>query len=193
MDLQMPEMGGLEATAAIREHEAASGGHVPIIAMTAHAMKGDRERALAAGMDEYLTKPLDSRQLCETVERVAAGLAAAAPAETQALQAAVLARIGGDVDLLADISRLFIDGAPRHLASIRAAIDAGDAEALQRAAHALKGAAANFDAADLVASARRLEEIGRTRDLAAAETAWNALTVEMQHLLDALATFLIAQ
>ena len=74
----MPEMGGFEATGAIRALERDGGAHVPIVAMTAHAMKGDRERCLAAGMDEYLTKPLDPRQLCQLVEQMAAGAAAAA-------------------------------------------------------------------------------------------------------------------
>ena len=71
MDVQMPEMGGLEATSAIRAKERASGAHQPIVAMTAHAMKGDRERCLDAGMDDYLTKPLDSRQLYAIIERMA--------------------------------------------------------------------------------------------------------------------------
>ena len=90
--------------------------------MTAHAMKGDRERCLAAGMDEYLTKPLDPRQLCPLVEQMAAGRPPAArcqaPASGISLQ--VLARVGGDRELLAEISRLFVDDAPRHLERIRA-------------------------------------------------------------------------
>jgi HPt (histidine-containing phosphotransfer) domain-containing protein len=144
-------------------------------------------------MDEYITKPLDSRHLCETVERVAAGLAAAAAPDRSALHDAVLSRIGGDAELLADISRIFIDGAPRYLEGIRAAIDAGDAAALQRSAHALKGAAANFDAAELVAAARRFEAMGREGDLAGAEPEWKALTDEMQYLLDTLRSFLLPQ
>jgi signal transduction histidine kinase/CheY-like chemotaxis protein len=192
MDLQMPRMGGLEATAVIRERERTTGAHLPIIAMTAHAMKGDRERALASGMDEYITKPLDSKRLCDVVERAAAGLAAAPDVEASALHDAVLARIGGDADLLADISRIFIAGAPKHLEQIRAAIDAGDADALRRAAHALKGAAANFDAADLVAAARSLEEMGRTGDLARAEPLLNTVGVAMERVVAILGTYAVA-
>jgi len=188
MDVQMPEMGGFEATAAIRaletERQAA---RLPIIAMTAHAMKGDRERCLAAGMDEYLTKPLDPRQLCAVVER----MAGAAPSERNgadllAVPMEVLARVGGDRELLAEISRLFVDDAPRHLTKIREALDARDREGLRRAAHGLKGAAANFDADGVVIAARALEEIGRTGDFAAHEAAWQTLTVETDRLLSVL-------
>ncbi len=101
----------------------------------------------------------------------------------------MLARIGGDAELLADISRIFIDGAPRHLEQIREALDARDPEALRRAAHALKGAAANFDAADLVGAARTLEEMGRTGEFAAAEASWNAVTVAMDRVVAILATY----
>ena len=120
MDVQMPEMGGFEATAAIREREQAAGRRrVPIVAMTAHAMKGDRERCLAAGMDEYVTKPLDSRLLCAVVEAIAGwepNAPVAATDQLPGLSDAVLARVGGDRELLAEISRLFLDDAPKHLA-----------------------------------------------------------------------------
>src|SRR6185295_15325873 len=147
MDVQMPEMGGFEATGIIRAREREGAARVPIVAMTAHAMKGDRERCLAAGMDEYLTKPLDPRQLCLLVEQIAAGEVPAAAEESAAIDvpAQVLARVGGDRELLAEISRLFVDDAPRHLERIRHALDARDGDALLRAAHGLKGAAANFD------------------------------------------------
>jgi signal transduction histidine kinase/CheY-like chemotaxis protein len=197
MDVQMPEMGGFEATAAIRGLEA--GGriaHVPIVAMTAHAMKGDRERCLAAGMDEYLTKPLDPRHLCALVEQMAGApaIGATPPAATPAaavedigtLSADVLARVGGDRELLAEISRLFVDDAPRHLEHIRQALDASDGEALRRAAHGLKGAAANFDAEGVVSAARALEEMGRTGDFTTHEAEWQSLTRETDRLISIL-------
>jgi signal transduction histidine kinase/DNA-binding response OmpR family regulator len=192
MDVQMPEMGGLEATAAIRAREKETGAHLPIIAMTAHAMKGDRARCLAAGMDEYLSKPLDSKLLCTTVEQVAAGGPPAGVTEAPAAAAAydsLMARLSGDAQLLADISRLFVDDAPRYLAEIRAAIDRGDAGALRASAHALKGAAANFDAAGVVDAAKALEEFGRSAELADAEGAWRTLNQQMEPLLATLQAY----
>jgi two-component system sensor histidine kinase/response regulator len=186
MDVQMPEMGGLEAASAIRERERGESDvpRVPIVAMTAHAMRGDRERCLAAGMDEYLTKPLDSRLLCTTVEALAAGQPSRpSPAPLPAVSDQVLARVGGDRELLAEISRLFIDDAPRHLEKIHQAIHARDGESLRRAAHVLKGAAANFDAAGLVDAARALEEIGRAANFDEHEAAWRALTFETERLI----------
>ena len=171
MDVQMPEMGGFEATAGVRAREHGTGVHLPIIAMTAHAMKGDRERCLEAGMDEYITKPLDPRRLCAVVENlVTGGTSSPAHAATDNASsdqhAAILARVGGDRELLAEISRLFVDDAPRHLEKIRQALDARDGESLRRAAHALQGAAANFEAAAVVRAARQLEEVGRLNEFA---------------------------
>ena len=166
---------------------------MPIVAMTAHAMKGDRERCLAAGMDEYLTKPLDPKQLCQVVEAMAEGRAPAVADEkpAAAISLQVLARVGGDRELLAEISRLFVDDAPRHLDRIRHALDVRDGEALRRAAHGLKGAAANFDADGVVAAARTLEEIGRTQEFDAdprCEAAWRALSQETDQLITVLKT-----
>jgi signal transduction histidine kinase/DNA-binding response OmpR family regulator len=186
MDVQMPEMGGFEATTAIRERERGGGARLPIVAMTAHAMKGDRERCLDAGMDDYLTKPLDSRRLCLLVEQIASGRSTAPGATIPDLSDQVLARVGGDRELLAEISRLFVDDAPRHLEQIRIALDARDGEALRRAAHGLKGAAANFDADGVVTAARALEEIGRTAKFDAHEAAWRALTIETDRLVTVL-------
>ena len=188
MDVQMPVMGGFEATARIRERERASGAHQLIVAMTAHAMKGDRERCLDAGMDDYLTKPLDSRRLYALIEEISARIDSC-PAAMPAVSDQLLARVGGDHELLAEISRLFVDDAPNHLERIGAAIAARDGEALRRAAHALKGAAANFDADHVVDAARRLEEIGRDGDLTGHEAVWRTLTVEIDRLLSTLRRF----
>src|SRR3989442_11101868 len=135
MDVKMPEMGGFEPTAVIRRGEKSTATPLPIIAMTAHAMKGDRERCLEAGMDDYVTKPLDSRRLCAAVESAAAGHPSTPPAAEQATPdtySTVLARVGGDAQLLTEISRLFIDDVPGHLEKIRAALDGRDGEALRR-------------------------------------------------------------
>jgi len=192
MDVQMPEMGGFDTTFAIRERERSSGGHLPIIAMTAHAMKGDRERCLEGGMDEYISKPLEPKLLCALVERMA-GLTPEAGTEPAAAMPdgfeALLTRLGGDAQLLADISRLFIDDAPRHLSEIRGALDQADAGALRSAAHGLKGAAANFEASEVVDAARRLEEMGRASDLAHAEEVWSSLRTAMGEMLIRLQTF----
>jgi signal transduction histidine kinase/CheY-like chemotaxis protein/HPt (histidine-containing phosphotransfer) domain-containing protein len=190
MDVQMPEMGGFEATAAIRALESERHARrLPIIAMTAHAMKGDRERCLDAGMDEYLTKPLDPRQLCALVEQMAdGGSSGGTGGELISIPTEVLARVGGDRELLAEISRLFVDDVPRHLARIQAALGAQDGEALRRAAHGLKGAAANFDADGVVRAARALEEMGRTGEFVAPDAAWKTLTVETDRLVRMLRT-----
>ena len=190
MDVQMPEMGGFEATAAIRALESERrSARLPIIAMTAHAMKGDRERCLSAGMDEYLTKPLDPRALCALVEQMAGGAPGEAPhGELLTVTMKVLARVGGDRELLAEISRLFVDDAPRQLEKIRQALDARDGESLRRAAHGLKGAAANFDADGVVSAARELEEIGRTGEFGTHDAAWQALTIETDRLISVLRT-----
>ena len=190
MDVQMPEMGGFEATAIIRTRERDTGTHVPIIAITAHVMKGDREKCLAAGMDDYITKPFDSRNLCRLIEQ-----AAGCPEPVVAMDAhmdpcdELLARVGGDRALLTDMIRLFAEDAPRTVDRIRSAIDARDGDALRRAAHALKGAAGNFESSALVHVARTLEEFGQAGRLDEADARWRELTIEMDRLMARLTTF----
>jgi two-component system sensor histidine kinase/response regulator len=179
MDVQMPEMNGLEATAAIRRHEAASGGHVPIIALTAHAMQGDRERCLAAGMDGYLAKPIDVEELVATIESsvdgspVPAADTTAAPAAKSSDRAtfderAALAHAGNDRSLLRDVIRFFRADYPATIRRIARAVSQQDAEAVRMHAHALKGALATVGSPAGREAAFALELLGRSGDLATA-------------------------
>jgi CheY-like chemotaxis protein len=185
MDVQMPEMGGFEATAAIREREADSGRHTRIVAMTAHAMAGDRERCLAAGMDGYLSKPINQTLLCDVVERGAAGAAPGPPAASTTFNRAELAdRLGGDTGLFHDVIRLFLDDCPQRLSAIREAIDRRDAELIRTTAHALKGAAGTLSAPALFEAAHTLERLGAESRLEPTEAAWRVLAKEAATLVD---------
>jgi signal transduction histidine kinase/CheY-like chemotaxis protein len=189
MDVQMPEMDGFETTAAIREKEEATGIRVPIIAMTAHALKGDQERCLAAGMDAYVSKPVKPDELLSVIEDSVRDLEAG-NAEMQKQepidQEAMLACTGGDMGLLRDIAGLFIEDYPRLLADIQDAIQRGDSAALQRAAHTMKGAVANFGARGAAEASSRLEQSGRDRDLSRVEQALSVLETELERLRQAL-------
>ena len=195
MDLQMPEMGGLEATAAIRERERTTGGHLRIVAMTAHAMAGDRERCLAAGMDGYISKPIDPQMLFTTVEeqtatsqpeRAAPSADAAAGDRAPIDRPALLDRLGGDEGLLTEVSRVFLEDCPERLAAIRSAIEARDANRVRTSAHALKGAAANLSARGLFEAASTLERLGAESRLDAAEAASRLVAAEASNVMDAL-------
>jgi len=187
MDVQMPEMGGFEATAIIREREVKTGDHTRIVAMTAHAMTGDRERCLAAGMDGYLSKPIDQGLLFDVVEQGSAGVVAqvALPAEPALFnQSELMHRLGGDVDLLTDVVRLFLDDCPKRLAAIKNAVDLRDAELIRTTAHALKGAAGTLSATRVYEAAQTLERLGTDGRLEPAEAAWRTLSTEAANLMD---------
>ncbi len=173
MDVQMPEMDGLAATTAIRENEKTSSAHLPIFAMTAHAMKGDRERCLEAGMDGYITKPVRFSDIEETL----AGLASApvtvakpklADEAASWNKAEALGRIGGDEELLRELCQIFLEESPKLLEKLRQAVTAGDADAVMRAAHSLKGESSYLGAGGTSQAARQLEEMGRSNDLSRA-------------------------
>jgi CheY-like chemotaxis protein len=189
MDVQMPMMGGFEATAAIRAREKQTGGHIRIVAMTAHVMNGDRERCIGAGMDGYLSKPLDARMMFSVVEGDDPGVPATAAAGPGFDRSVILERLGGDEALLADVIGLFLEDCPSRLNAIKAAVMARHADAIRIEAHGLKGAAGNLAATRLFNAAEVLERIGAEARLDAAEAAWRLLSMEANLVLDALRQF----
>jgi two-component system sensor histidine kinase/response regulator len=176
MDMQMPEMGGAEAIAVIRKEELSKGGHVPIVAVTAHALKGDRERCLDIGADGYVSKPIAPADLYKEIEIVLARRCFdAGSVEMPGGLGDLLARVGGDRSVLKEVIALFLEDCPRLIAAIREALAAGDADAVHRAAHALKGSAGNFDAKEVTALAQRLEARAREGNLETAQQTFAAL------------------
>jgi PAS domain S-box-containing protein len=211
MDLQMPEMDGLEATAIIRANECNSGRRLPIIAMTAHALKGDRERCLAAGMDGYASKPIDAEELFAAIERQVFRTEAAAggfpppadrplpPVETVTAGdfpapldpmvdwSVALKAVRGDVALLETIVETAMGEIPNLLAAVRRAAAAGDAGSLRLAAHTLKGSVRYFGAPRVVEPAQRLEAMGQNNHLQNADGVLSLLDQSAGQLMACLA------
>ncbi len=202
MDVQMPGMDGLEATAAIRDREKGTRRRLPIVALTAHAMREDRERCLAAGMDSYLSKPLDAADLISEVERLAAapGRPAAEPAAptgppgrgarerskapAAAVPVAPALEPGEDLDLLAELAGIFIEEAPNMRGALRSGLSSGDVQGVSRAAHKIKGALGVLGkrAAPALEAAARLEAIARGGTLEGAPGVCGELERELERL-----------
>jgi signal transduction histidine kinase/CheY-like chemotaxis protein/HPt (histidine-containing phosphotransfer) domain-containing protein len=183
MDVQMPEMDGLEATGQIRAGEKETGRHLPIVAMTAHAMAGDRERCLKAGMDEYVSKPIQAHELYKAIARV---MASGAPPIAVVDADAACDGLGGDLELLRELAQDFLDDAPKLLATIHAALTASDRAVLERAAHALKGAVGVFSAPAAFDAALRVENMARDGDLDGALSMTTVLERELLRVREAL-------
>jgi PAS domain S-box-containing protein len=194
MDVQMPLVDGLQTTAAIRALPDPVKANVAIVAITAHAMAGDQQRCLAAGMDAYLTKPLTSRKLIETVERLAIR-AEGAPAAPRAATAeppdganvvfdlqTALASLGGRVDLLRDMAVFFFEETPRQLAEIRAGLQEHAPEAIGRAAHRLKGTLIYLGATPAWQAAHDVEQASIDGDLTQAALVFRVLTGQIAQL-----------
>jgi CheY-like chemotaxis protein len=201
MDVQMPEMDGYEATAEIRKGEVANGRRTPIIAMTANAMQGDREKALSAGMDDYVSKPVKPEELDAALERwiprseeetsapEEATDGAATPGEdTDPLDRSVLASLREieDQELLAELAELFLGDAPPRLEALREAIEGGDAASMAQVAHALKGSSANMGATRLVTICEELEDAGHSGALERAPALVERLEAEFGRVRAAL-------
>jgi two-component system sensor histidine kinase/response regulator len=181
MDVQMPDMNGFAATAAIRNREKEAGYHTPIIAMTAHAMKGDRERCLQVGMDDYVAKPIQSEQLFEVIERVIKRMKEMKPTDAKPPINMVVAmrNMEGDKDLLAELVEIFVEDYPLRLSEINEALAREDAKTVEHTAHSLKGALGNLGAEAGQRLALRLETLGRDGNLEEAKSAVDDLAKEL--------------
>jgi len=185
MDCQMPVMDGFEATTAIRNMEAGTGRHTIIIALTANAMEGDRERCLAAGMDGYVSKPIDAKALLTTVLKLCAqaqsqGIERIMSTEGTIDLEGLLERCGGSKDLVHKIAQKFAETGPGMVSQVKEAIDNRDADGVYRAAHQLKGASATMGAIKLASVAADIEMLGREGNVTAAADRIAALENEFE-------------
>ena len=199
MDIQMPIMGGFEATRRIREAERANGGHQIIVAMTANAMQGDRERCLAGGMDGYVSKPVRAEDLFATL---ASCLPDAVSSETTMPigettlveataagfdRAAVIECFGGDEELYRTIAAMFVNDSPGYCDALRAAVAARDLSTLQREAHTVKGLMSTFFCDAQAAVARDIEHLAKDGDFDAAAAIVPQLIAGIEDFAGALA------
>ena len=193
MDVQMPEMDGLEATRAIRESERQSSGpHVPIVAMTANAMPGDREQCIAAGMDDYISKPIDPDHLASAIGRIAEWGRIDQSHQTSEEETEIdvpvidwetaLRRAGGDREFLDELFDMFFENVPKLKADVESAMQTNDARKLLEASHTLKGSAANLSAVQVSEAALKLEMMGISGDLSGAADAYEALCNELDNM-----------
>jgi CheY-like chemotaxis protein len=208
MDIQMPVMDGFAATAAIRESEAGSQRHIPIVAMTAHAMTGDRERCLSRGMDTYVAKPFRPAELFRVVEQIQPRQAASTIEPDESADQSVIAklpdqrlltsaasppferaealkRVGDSEDILRELVELFQVECPKQMVEIQQQRAAGDLPGLARAAHTLKGSVGIFAAQAAFDAALRIEMMGRNGDASQFDEAWADLEREIGRLLTA--------
>jgi len=179
MDVQMPDIDGCTATAAIRARERESGRpHVPILGLTAYSTAADEARCLEAGMDAYVAKPISEQSLLSALRQIS---------RTEEPPAADEWTVDDPPDegniLSADIAALLVTEYSNHLANIRRALGEGDLRHVERLAHRLKGAVGLFHAADAFDAADQLEQIASTGDIAQATVIWNALGGELERLI----------
>lgn len=182
MDVQMPEMDGFETTASIRAKERGTGQHLHIIGMTAHALKGDRERCLKTGMDGYISKPMSSSELMSVLSAVQSPAAKAGAFDL----ASSLRRVDDDLECFYEMAEMLLEDAPGQVAAIHEAIESQDAAKLQSSAHRLKGSLIPFDASAAADAVQALETMGYESRLTHAATEYRTLYDALQQLLLAL-------
>lgn len=183
MDVQMPDMSGLEVTTMIRQGEQHTGKHVPIIAMTAHAMQGDRERCLQAGMDHYVAKPIQTQELLTALER----FMPTAPFPTTPLpltfdKKIALLHVEEDLELLHEVMGIFLAEWPETLQTLRQCIQAQDATLLKQTAHAFRGAVHSLGGLAATMLVRRLEEAAQCQAFSQAHEVLEELEGEVERL-----------
>lgn len=197
MDVQMPRRDGLQATALIRQREAVTGRHVPIIAMTAQALKGDVERCLHSGMDGYLPKPLSPTELIRLIESQHAAAETAVDADSTLPGVfdadTALARACGKAGLLCELIELSLADFPIQLDLLESAVETENSLQLEHAAHRLKGTMLNIGAARAATAAQRIEDTEHRCESEGLATAHSALRDEIRHLVPRLREFLEAQ
>ena len=197
MDVQMPEMDGLEATRALRLREDPQSRRQPVVAMTALAMKGDRERCLAAGMDDYLSKPIRPQELDEMLDKYIMGRAELHSVKSSAIIASstpkptveikeLLERVDGDIDLVAELLQLFRQDYPGKICAMREAISADDRIALRKLAHALEGALSNLSATGALGMAGSLGPTDTTEERERAQARLNEFDATLCRVVEAL-------
>ncbi len=202
MDVQMPVLDGLKATSAIRQQEKSTGRYQPIIAMTAHSMAGDRERCLNAGMDDYISKPINATTVTETLLRVTGGHPSACP-QTQHTEPilsessvdfqvfdlnAALEKLDGESDFLNELFDIFLRSTPSQMASMQSAVEHRDIHAAGETAHLIKGIVANFCAPSTHAAAINLEQTCQNGNLDQLPSAHQKLVQEVDRLMSAIKT-----
>jgi CheY-like chemotaxis protein len=198
-------MGGIETARQVRMLDQAAGRRTPIIAMTARAMKGDEEDCIAAGMDGYITKPVDLNALCDAIRNLTSPVGEIAQrlssrhgggivGDGQELvvfdKQELLDQLDGDMNFARELIGSFLIICPRHLAQIQAAIGEADCAWLRKEAHALKGALASLRANRARETARQLEQMARDGDLTRASEAYAKLRAEIDALKQSLASVL---
>ncbi len=198
MDIQMPEMNGWQASEAIREKEKTTGQHIPIVAMTAHAMKGDEEKCISAGMDFYLTKPIRTKELLAVLNEIGGRKGGSNPSVELASGElainsidliAALERLDGDRDLFNELAQVFKTECPKIVREIARAIGSRDAASLEHQAHALKGSAASLGASAISQTASELEKMARSGEMKHAGELLKALEREVDRLFCELESF----